>query len=579
MNRIQLQALIWLRWRLTVNQWRRGGEINAIITIVAVYLGLVLAAVGGVAGVGVGALALPEASPSAFLMVWDGLVLAFLFFWTLGIIIELQRSEILDLSRLLHLPVSLWDAFLLNFLASHFSFSLAMTVPVMLGLTIGLTWGRGPEMLWLLPLAFGFLFMITAWTYCLRGWLASLMTNKRRRRAIIIGVTMGFVLLTQLPNLLMQFGLHRKHEKMPQTPAEMQAWSARQTAENAQWVELIDRVHGYVPLLWLPQGARMLAEGRVWPALAGALGMTAIGAFGLAWSYRGTVRCYRQAGSKKLRPPPAAAPAFRAGKKLFVERTLPGVPEEAAAMTLASLRSLSRAPEVKMALATNVIIFAVMGASIIFRRSGAMPTEVHPLAACAAVAVTFLGLTQLMFNHFGFDRAGFRALVLLPAPRRYFLLGKNLAMLPVAFLVFAIYLGLAAAIAGLGAGDILAAIFEFGGAFLALSAMGNFTSIVAPYRIAAGSLRPTKTKGLATLLIFATHMFFPLVMLPVFIPAGLGLLFEHLGWLPRAAVTIFCAAFLASLALLLFWRTLEPLGKMLQRREQKILEVVTREVE
>ena len=48
-----------------------------------------------------------------------------------------------------------------------------------------------------------------------------------------------------------------------------------------------------------------------------------------------------------------------------------------------------------------------------------------------------------MFNHFGFDRGGFRAFVLLPTPRRYILLGKNLALLPVALAVFAIYLGLA----------------------------------------------------------------------------------------------------------------------------------------
>ena len=37
----------------------------------------------------------------------------------------------------------------------------------------------------LLPLVLGFVFMVTAWTYCVRGWLAALMVNKRRRRAIV----------------------------------------------------------------------------------------------------------------------------------------------------------------------------------------------------------------------------------------------------------------------------------------------------------------------------------------------------------------------------------------------------------
>jgi len=48
----------------------------------------------------------------------------------------------------------------------------------------------------------GVIFMVTAWTYCLRGWLAALMVNKRRRRAIVAGVTFGSILLIQLPNIL-----------------------------------------------------------------------------------------------------------------------------------------------------------------------------------------------------------------------------------------------------------------------------------------------------------------------------------------------------------------------------------------
>ena len=49
-------------------------------------------------------------------------------------------------------------------------------------------------MVLLVPLALGIVFMITAWTYCLRGWLAALMVNKRRRRTVIVWVTIVFVL-------------------------------------------------------------------------------------------------------------------------------------------------------------------------------------------------------------------------------------------------------------------------------------------------------------------------------------------------------------------------------------------------
>ena len=194
-----------------------------------------------------------------------------------------------------------------------------------------------------------------------------------------------------------------------------------------------------------------------------------------------------------------------------------------------------------MALMTNVLIFGIVGASVLVHRPAELPATFQPFVASAAVAVVFLGLVQLMFNHFGFDRDGFRAFVLLPAPRRHVLLGKNLALLPVALMVFAVYLVLAALFIHLGALAILAAVLEFGGALLALSALGNLTSILVPYRIAAGSLKPTKMKGLTTLLIFVIHCLFPLAVLPVFLPAGLALLGGLYGPSAGAAAMLACA--------------------------------------
>ena len=44
--------------------------------------------------------------------------------------------------------------------------------------------------------------MVTAVTYQFQGWLASLMSNPRRRRTVIMIATATFVLILQLPNLL-----------------------------------------------------------------------------------------------------------------------------------------------------------------------------------------------------------------------------------------------------------------------------------------------------------------------------------------------------------------------------------------
>jgi hypothetical protein len=453
-------------------------------------------------------------------------------------------------------------------------------LPAMLGLTAGLVLGSGPAMVLLVPLVAGFFLMITAWTYCLRGWLAALMVNKRRRRAVIVGVAMTFMVLAQLPNLLTNLWLRGEMPSPNASRSEFDAWRARRAAKEQRMFAMIDAAHCYVPFLWLPQGAKGLAEHRAGPAVFGALGMFAIGALGLARAYRGTLRFYQGGETKKPARAPSPARTTGGDKRILVERLLPLVPEEAAALGLAGLRSMSRAPEVKMALATNVVIFAVLGVTAFLPSGRNLPDAARPFIASAVVALTFFGLAQVMFNHFGFDRGGFRALVLLPTPRRHILLGKNLASLPLALAAFFIYLGLVVVMAHLRALDVLAAGFEFAGAFLALSALGNVASILAPYRIAAGSLKPTKLKGATQLLVFLTHLLFPLAVAPAFLPPALGLLFdESFNSSAGAAATLACAVLLASLSGALYWRTLGPLGSLLERRERAILQVVTQEVE
>ena len=63
------------------------------------------------------------------LFAWDALVFAFLFFWLIGLITELQRSDSLALSKFLHLPVSASGAFLINYFGSLLRLSLIVFVP------------------------------------------------------------------------------------------------------------------------------------------------------------------------------------------------------------------------------------------------------------------------------------------------------------------------------------------------------------------------------------------------------------------------------------------------------------------
>lgn len=200
MNWDQLKTILWLRWRLTRNQWTRSKGTAAIAAIIAGGV----CVLGGASFLGAllgGLMGLAEAKPVVVWAVWLGVTVAFLFFWMIGLLSEIQRSESIDLQRLLHLPVGLGQIFVINYLASHLAVSIIIFLPAMMGLVLGLAISRGPAMLLLAPLALGMVCMISAWTYCLRGWLAILMSNPRRRRNVTMVIVLAFVLLGQGPNL------------------------------------------------------------------------------------------------------------------------------------------------------------------------------------------------------------------------------------------------------------------------------------------------------------------------------------------------------------------------------------------
>src|SRR5262249_35608913 len=97
---------------------------------------------------------------------------------------------------------SLKGVFLINYLSSLVSVNLLLFVPAMVGLVLGAALGRGAGMLVLLPLLASFVLMVTAVTYQFQGWLASLMVNPRRRKTILALVTIVFVVVCQLPQLI-----------------------------------------------------------------------------------------------------------------------------------------------------------------------------------------------------------------------------------------------------------------------------------------------------------------------------------------------------------------------------------------
>ena len=585
MNLEQLKTILWLRWRLMCNQWRRGaGVLGAFVAVIVGIGALGMAAASFICGFCGGWFGLREKPPQVVMVVWLVITLIFLLMWLIGLLAELQRSETIDLQKLMHLPVALGQMFTVNYIVSHFSLGNILVMPMMVGLALGMSLSCGPQMILLIPLIASTVLMITAWTYCFRGWLATLMTNPRRRRTVIMCITMAIVLMAQGPNLY--FNVFNRHTA---APADAKTGRRQQGEERGVDVKLaFDRLlgfQGFIPPLWLPLGAQNLAEGNPLPALLGALGGFGIAALGLRRAYVNTVRFYqgntRGKAAKQIVSSGEKKPAVVRAKngRSFLERSIPFAPEQSAALAMATLRSMLRAPEVKMAWGTSLIVTIIIGASFFFRATTNLPEAMKPFFATGSVVFPVFFLAQFFANLFGFDRDGFRALMFSPADRRLILLGKNLAVLPVAATFGALLIALTTARLHLPPLTVLATLMQFASVLLMAGVAGNLLSILVPYRIQPGSMKPTKLPGLAMLVLMFSQMLFPLVMMPVFAGPLLELLWRRAAWPDFVPVNLVVSAVLCGLMALVYWRTLAPLGRLLQRRETKILGVITVEVE
>lgn len=628
MNWQHFKTFVWLRWRLLYNQSRRAGTLNLVLMMIVV-IGAIATAVPLLIGsFALGTYLIHRSQPVDLLYAWDILIAAYLFFWMLGLITELQRTEPLSLSRFLHLPVSVGGAFTINYLSSLVRLSLIVFGPIMLGFALALVYVKGPKMLFVLPLLAAFLLMVSALTYQFQGWLASMMSNPRRRRTVMVTVTTGFVLIAQLPNLLNVFGPWGAQQQKQQIE-RVKAQTDRTNALLAEYKNLdeafrskridqaeymrrqqvlleqlkagptptpadpeerhrLERIatiaNTVLPIGWLPLGVMTGAEGQPLPPLLAFIGLSAIGAGSLWRAYRTTLQIYQGEPTNRKRRPAVAlvaggtastALAAECGQgRSLLEAHLPGISEPVSAVALGSLRSLLRSPEAKMMLLTPIILIPITG-SMILKGGSNFPELVRPLLAVGGMIMVLFGVLQLMGNQFGFDRDGFRVYILSAIRRRDILLGKNLAIVPIVAILAAVVLAVIQFMMPMRWDHLLATIPQYISMYLLFCILANAQSILAPAHIAAGTLKPSNPKLTAVLWqLFLFLIAFPLTQSVVLLPIGAEALaqFEGLGEpIPVYLVLslVECAAIVA-----LYRFALEQLGNLFQAREQKILESV-----
>ncbi len=479
------------------------------------------------------------------------------------------------------------------------------------------------------PLLAGFVLMVTALTYQFRGWLGALMVNKRRRRTIAT-IFMGLlIVLSQLPSVLniafsrrlrqssddaakhyldelRQLDRALKSRQIDPQQYKERAFAAeksflkqRGSKERStldairKWTTVVDLA---LPPGWLAYGTAQAAEHRVWPGICGAAGLCAIAALSLRRSYRSTLRFYRGElqPARRVAVPPQTSNAPRtiastAGmrkdgppKSTFVGRRLPGLSDPAAATALATLRSLLRAPEVKMLLLTPIFTLAPLFVAFLFRpasaRSGPpeMPPIVRVLVVQGIVLMGTITLSQLPFNQFGYDREAFRTFILCPARRRDIVLGKNLALAP-----FVLGLGILEVAAGqclfpLNAMHLLARAIQLLAAYLLCCMAGNYASIQVPSAVRAGSMKASSPGVSTTLARFVVGVLLMISFAGLFIPPLVEYGLQAWGLPDAVPVDLVLSALDCAGLVVLYRHVLERQGAWLQRREAQILAAVTR---
>jgi hypothetical protein len=603
-------AFVWLRWRLLINRWHRAGALNAVLMMVFTVGALIIAVPSLITTFILGLYLIPRAAPVHLMYAWDAVVVAFLFFWGIGLVIELQKTEPLSLSKFLHLPVSVNGAFLINYLSSLLRLSLVFFAPAMVGFSLALVFAKGIVLFPVLPLLAAFLLMVTALTYQFQGWLASLMSNPRRRRTVVVATTALFVLASQLPNFLNMYfmswatqqrairaaALTRELAKLDrafhsqeidakelvrrrQEVMETEQLAAQQAvSENVEYGKQMARIVNLaLPVGWLPLGVMSAAESRVLPSILGVLGMTLIGTASLWRAYRTTIRQYRGESTSRKRRPAAgvASPAsIRKGGTLLLETRIPGMSESVSAIALAGLRSLLRSPEGKMMLLMPLVMSAVFGSMLLSARTG-VPESIRPLVGIAAMALVLLGLLQIMGNLFGFDRDGFRVFVLSSAPRRDILLGKNLAFAPLGLGMATILLALVQTVCPMRLDHFLSMFPQYISMFLLFCLLANALSIYTPTYIAAGALKPSNPKLSTVLLqLGMVILLVPLTQGPTLLPLGIESLLELFDWRVGAPICLVLTVVQCAIVVVLYRILLNWQGRLFQAREQSILESV-----
>lgn len=562
-----LKNLLWLQGRLTLAMFRTrraserlrvAGTVLQIVNFV-VLLPLFIAMGAGIALLSI-LLFSPQATYEFLMLVNNGLF----FIWlVLPASYSSQIVERFEMSRLFAYPIRFRSIVVGSTVISLLTMTGVWSVLILGGEIVGLAWHQ-PLALPLILLGALPTFAILVLSGRIMEDLFDLVAGDRRLRTLVITVMM-------LPFMLLGFGqsiiqmLIQNYENIPfLQKLPIQGLIAQlSTAQNpSQFLEILrpSRVLTWLPAGWATAGMASASAG-AWgrSVVFLALSLTAVGL--LLWLHAGIARKLMQGAAVGL-----GAERVRSRESRFAGR-LPGPPTFWALLRKDWLY-LWRSPATRRMIFAGIM--AILPAVFILWQPGIEDTDFQTVAPLIA-GLFIIGMLSMMINmsitsnYFGIiDREGFGALALSPVDRRQIIVAANAT----AFVITAALDTLVLVLLGVFTqawivvplGLCLGLCMQISG-----SPLYTLAAIIGPYRMQLQYTSGTRQRG---------NLWGMLAWFISGIPMTLLIVLPYILWQPALFVTI-PVALVYSVGL--YALTLKPLARLLQRRENAILEAVITE--
>jgi hypothetical protein len=583
MTRDDLATIVWLRWRLTVNQLRSLTTLSRIFLLFVLYGSVASGMASFTLITTLGPWFLPDEWSSSQIHLWDALACGFCVTMAGDAFMGFQNTESISLKKLLPLPISPWGAFLLNLLSSLVSPVVIYFVPVMLAFCFAMTFKYGFAMILSLPLTICFLIFATACAHHFRYWLALLMGEPRRQVLIFCGFFIFIAAAYYIPKLYFERAVEQVSKETGSNRRE-----AREIVLNRLMKhELVTRFQSigqhyrWLPPFWLSDGIDALAKGRFGSAFAAGGGMLALGAFGLDRAYRSVLRLVRHesfsgrsAPGKGRRPPGYGRPVrseIPKARSPWLERGLSWLSPGTEAVARLTALNLYRSPAGVFGLTVAVAYIIAIGGALHWYRASLPTSEFgQTLLTFGIWALTAEFGSDVIRVQFTLDGIGFRTLMLAPLRECDLLFGKNIVYLIRFFALSLIALAAVYINLSITWWNSLANLFQLGSLFLIYCLTGNLFSILSPIAPMQGGQRAS-----VMLLQFLVLFLCLLTCTPLVVPIALDGLLDELNLFPSVPFNLLGSVACFAVIAVAYPRVVRLQAKLLEKRKWHVLETVT----